>query len=332
MAYYPITEQGKDFIRTVCNGTGNSLLQGKSNAKINDPNNKDYNPDGVLPYCEPKTLPSKIWVANAKHNGIAITTNEQLGEALIDWYDKYGKLYEMDANVMAAQAYIESGYKIWNYPLTSTASGISQFTVEAMFDIIIQNSNKNVLPLMTQTEIDAIILGIYDSDKWKIEHTYKIYNVDSTGKKNRPIIHQNMINNPEIMIKAQFRYMKKIVTEKNSLASNVLFGYSRGPNFIQSTYTDTIKAAKSKGSNDYVNEGIDYVYKIFRVLGDNKYIVSNKKNIYFGYDKGEFGSNNRQNLGMNIPIINFNNYDADVAESQIKSINGNFVSVRPSML
>ena len=247
MAYTKLSEEGKRFIRKVCNGSGNSFLQGKSPYKTKN------NPHGVLPYCIPPTSPTYIWAGHPKFNGVPITTNDELANAIINWYDKYAKIYEIDANVVAAQGYQESGYKIWNYALTSTASGISQFIVEAVLSYIIWNIG--VSPGFTTDEINAITKNIIGENgaatptEKKSESTYSVST--TLGKKNRPILHQNIIDNPEIMIKAQCRYMRNNAN-KNSLASVSLFGYSRGPGYIKKTYTESIQSATN---GKYTTEG-----------------------------------------------------------------------------
>ena len=65
MAITSITEQGKAFIRSVCEGIGSSLLNGKNN-------------EGSLPYCYPETSPSKVWYSQAKYNGTLIKTNQEI--------------------------------------------------------------------------------------------------------------------------------------------------------------------------------------------------------------------------------------------------------------
>ena len=252
--YSELTQVGINFIRKKCEGNGNTLLRG-------------VNPEGVLPYCNPKTSSNKIWEAQAYYNNKLITTNQQLGEALINWYNKYGKLYEMNANVMAAQAYQESLYKIWNYAVTSSASGISQFKVETIWDYLFQNMVINIdNPIkMTDNEISAIKTGI--SGDINDINSYVVSTL--LGQQNRAIMHQNIINNPEIMIKVQFRYMKYIANKYNSLTSNVLFGYSRGPGYIKTTYVDTINTAIKIKKKGYEIEGVDYVYKIFKYLENN---------------------------------------------------------------
>ena len=281
MEYIPITNAGKQFIKDNCAPNKNSifpdLFQGKSPYKINDRANKYYNPNGVLPFTNPETLPTKIWTSDAKYNGKVIREQtspyEMLGNAIIEWYDKYSKLFLLNANFMAAQGYKESAYCLWAYPLTSTASGISQFTVEATFDVVI-NKNSNLKSLdsafsnsaFTDAEISAITDNINGNKS--LLNTYVVNN--DTGKGNRAILHQNIIDNPEIMIKAQCRYMRYISNKCKNIASSTLFGYSRGPSYAKPVYTDSIKAVDK--SSAYLSEGIDYVMGIFnRVHNDFKF-------------------------------------------------------------
>jgi len=262
MAVTKLTKAGEEFIRSKCNGSGNSKLRGSAADK------KGYsdNPTAVLPYCSPLTTTSKIWLSNPDINS-GIRTNDELGEALIKLYNKYAEIYQMDANIMAAQAYQESAYIVWNYAVNSTASGISQFTAGTIYGIVIVDKynefTDNERKAITKNTID------YTFESGKTPPKNKFVVQFSTGKKNRAILHQNIIDNPEIMIKAQFVYMKKISTKCNGLASCTLFGYSRGPGYVKSSsYSDAIAAAKGAG-NSYENEGIIYVYRIFKNLYDN---------------------------------------------------------------
>lgn len=263
-----LTEKGKEFIRKQCAGTGKSLLYGKSPYKVKDTSSKYYNPDGVLPFCDPPTSPTKNWLASPKFEGKTITTNADFGEALIKWYDKYAKLYLLDANVLAAQAFQESAYKAWNYPLTSTASGLCQFINDAVFDWIIDKSKyTSITPKFTDDEIALITKNIV-GNKNDFKATYSVGSLQ--GKQNRPILHQNVIDNPEIMIKAQCRFMRYVANRCDSLTSSVLFGYSRGPGNATKSYAESVAKAKvytSKG--DYHEEGVGYVYNIFKLLYDN---------------------------------------------------------------
>jgi hypothetical protein len=263
-----LTEKGKEFIRSKCSGSGNSLLYGKSAYKEKDTKSKYYNPDGVLPFCDPPTSPTKMWLASPKYGSKTITTNSEFGEALIQWYDKYAKLYFLDANVLAAQAFQESGYKAWNYPLSSTASGLCQFLNDSVFDWVIDKSKyTSVTPKFTDDEIAKITKNIV-GNKTNFKETYSVGSLQ--GKQNRPILFQNIIDNPEIMIKAQCRYMRYIANRCDSLTSSVLFGYSRGPGNATKSYAESIAKAKvytTKG--DYHEEGVDYVYKIFKLLYNN---------------------------------------------------------------
>ena len=291
-----LTEEGKAFIRKVCSdATSTSLIAGTSPDRIRDASSNLYNADGHLPFCYP-IQPPKIWTSHAKHNGAPITNNQQLGEALIDWFDKYGQQFGLDVNIIAAQAFAESGYKIWNYPLTSTASGINQFIMPTVYDMVINNSNFN------QTEKDALTVGW--SGSTTDPNTWGHNNLTLLSKRNRPFLHQNICDNPDIMIKAQFVYMKYISDNySKGIASSTLFGYSRGQGLVKPSYSTSVqKAAAYKPGSGYEMEGVNYVFRIFSLLGNKKYV----KYGYFGYDE----------LGMDKP---FDSYQAEVAETALRT-------------
>ena len=261
MATTKLSKEGKDFIRMKCSGSGKSKLRGDAS----DKGGYKYNPTGVLPYCSPLTDVSTPWISNPLING-GVTTNGELGEALIRWYNQYAEEYSMDANIMAAQAYQESAWIVWNYAVNSSASGISQFVAGTFYEAIMKNKRKD----FTNAELVALTQNMVDytySPGTPPENPFLVkYEL---GKKNRPILHQNIIDNPKIMIKAQFSYMKFISTRCDKMASCSLFGYNRGPYLTNSSsYSAWIAAAKSR-SNNYENEGIIYVYRIFKLLYNN---------------------------------------------------------------
>jgi len=282
MAYINLTNLGKNFITDVCKENGRSLLDGTN---------------GKLPYCQPPDT-GKTWYSHAKYNGIAISDNKALGIALIDWYNKYGDIFQMDANIIAAQAYIESSYKVWWYLTDSTASGISQIKSEDIYNIIVNNTYaEKELYRFTANEITAI------TKNWTGNVTNaNTYDVDmGEGKINRPVLHQNIIDNPEIMIKAQYCYMKFISKNSKGIASSALFGYNLGNELVYPSYSRSIQAAKDKYGNDYEEKGIEYVFNIFEILGDKE---NSSKHGYFGYeDKVRMKEN-------------FIKYNAEVAESE----------------
>lgn len=313
MAFIALTNQGEAFIRNVCKGDGNSLLRGNKPSVIKAENSDYYNPNGVLKYCYPEISADKVWISGTKDdNGNSITTNQELGECLIKWYNEYGKLFEMDANILAAQTYIESNYKIWTYALTSTASGISQFIVSTVYDVIISNKIATQVGFkFTDAEIAAITKNITGGDLKALD-TYKVSTI--LGKTNRPILHQNIIDNPKIMIKAQFVYMKYISKKCDGYASSTLYGYNRGHRYAYPSYTKSIEQTKINAPKDYEIEGINYVFKIFCLLG-KKYMPNDKSTVrgnslgYFGYD----GSiNSELNLRLDEP---FDSFTAQIVES-----------------
>ena len=160
-----LTNHGKTFIKNVTdyftrtNGD-NSLLSGKN---------------GILPYSDETT--NKIWTANViniKTNS-PITNNSQLGDYLIYLFDLYAKQYDIDANVIAAQAFEESEYRIWVYPNTgSTASSISQIVMRTMYEIIynkvwLTDEEKNkIISNLTNPDIKSSWKGVEKDKKINI--------------------------------------------------------------------------------------------------------------------------------------------------------------------
>jgi hypothetical protein len=251
MGAVKLKPEAEKYIRTICNGNGNSLLSGKNKY--------------VLPYCSPQSI-DVIWTSNPDING-GIKTNSELGEALIKWYNKYANIYQLDVNILAAQAYQESLFKVWNYAKTSTASGICQFISVTVFDVIM----RGLYGKFTDDERKAISRNVngytFAPNGTPPKNPFIVDN--ALGRENRAIIHQNIIDNPEIMIKAQFVYMNYISERCDKLASCALFGYNRGPGYVQSSsYVESINNATKKGGG-YEKEGIDYVYKIFKNLFEN---------------------------------------------------------------
>lgn len=300
---YILTKDGESFIMKACSGT-DSLLRGSN---------------GVMPFSYPEI--NKTWIAQPKDDGgKIITTNSDLGKQLIKWYNKYAEIFELDANILAAQAFQESKYALWIYPKKrensdndSTATSISQFLIGTLFEVVVKNvfASKEEYGF-TENEINAIINGC--SGNTSSAETFKVKN--KIGRYNRPIVHQNAMDNPEIMIKAQFAYMKYISNLSKNIASTALYGYNRGPGFIPKaypSYSQTINYTILKKGDDYPKEGIDYVFKIFNYLGNPesaKYTIDGTKfTNCFGYNKPPF------NIDCN--VANFNKYQAETDESNL---------------
>ena len=329
-----LTTEGEAFIREVCR-TKTNLLSGKFKTP--------------LPYADPPVSPTKIWecdIINPLNTTKKITTHDELASALIYWYNKYGEDFKIDPNVMAAQAYVESNFIMWAYVqsgrtsdgkiIGSTASGLCQFIMETVYDTIIRNLGEPKSP-ETLADIDKIVTPNMRNGLAKNSYLVRSDNPND-ARFNRAFLHQNVINNPEIMIKSQFRYMKMIADRTNNLTSSTLFCYNRGPAFAAKTYTATIeKCRNSKNySKEYYVEGVDYVLKTFSVLGDkdNKISLTGKrggfkpKGIYFGYDHLFLIKDDKNNVSNQLQYINpnFDVFVANVAESKIFNIDGGFES------
>jgi len=318
-----ITKEGVDFITHVCtvgmtgDKHGNTLLKGKNSYR--------------LPFCfQPQA--SQVWTCDIKipnsYGMLPVTTGNDLAQALIYWFNTYAQMFDLDANVIAAQAYAESGYYMWNYAGgDSTASGVNQFLSSTVYEVIVKNSGKQYTHVnyFTPEEVAKITNGLTQGT---IEGSYQPGgNTDAPSPahqvtwNNRPILHQNIINNPDIMIKAQCLYMSWISSRCNALTSSTLFGYSRGPGYSLKTYTDSIQLCASKVSQQALQEGLNYVLKIFGVLGDKNNFLGSKglgsyyKPVgkYFGYDESMGDSTKNLKLTQTFDPTN-----ANIAQSMMK--------------
>lgn len=278
-----LTEEGKLFIRTICSGDGNSKIMGKN----------EWN----LPFSTVEDTITVFTSHAVDHLGKPITTNKQLGEALIFWFDKYATEYDLDANIIAAQAYAESGYNIWTYAgRPSTASGIAQFVGLTFFDVVI--NNVGATPHLTPSEKAKLTLNVVNPT---LKSSYSNYTIGSDARNNRIKVHQNIIDNPDLMIKAQCKLMKFISNRNNGLASSALFAYNRGSMYKSTDYLSLVKHVTNDKGIEYIDEGVKYVERIFGFLGDrdNKRIssVNKPKGIWFGYKLDFDFENFNANLG-----------------------------------
>lgn len=274
-----LTKKGESFIREICKGSGNTLLSGKNKFP--------------LPFSENQNDPNIIYTSNAKNElGVPITSNKELAEALIYWFNFYSNKFKLDANVIAAQAYDESSYKLWDYDNKSTKCGISKILSKWVYRFILNRGGSFSGGFFSDEEKDRITKNI--------ENPYEILSYEYNGEitteysveiaiNNRLQLYQNMIDNLDIMIRAQCSIMKKLLDDNGSLLSNALFAYKIGVSLTGKTYPEIINNAADKFSDNYILHGSDYVQRIYRYLGDlnnDKVIgkIKKPKGFSFGYD------------------------------------------------
>lgn len=284
MGFKPLTGKGITFIRTVCKGSGNSLLSGKQKYALPNSGNPA----------------STIYTANATdNNGDPITKNSQLGEALIFWFNDYAQEFNLDANIMAAQAFIESKYALWAYSNTG-AQGLSQFLSGTLYDVAIGGFGdaSHISIEFSDDEKDRLTVNL-TNPKQQNSYVYKDSNPAlAIAKANKSPFFQNIMDNPDLIIKAQCRLMAGIGIKAANNAASSLYGYNQGSKRVSSTFTKTAKL--SENTRGY-EEGIQYIKKIFRVLGDVNNTDDKAKGIWFGY---------------NIDFT-FDSFEADVQTSNI---------------
>jgi len=185
-------------------------------------------------------------------------SQKEYGENLIKWFDEYSSFYGLDANIIAAQCYAESGYKVKvfsKYKGNINAMGISQFVLLTLNERLFTRRDKN---LITDEDVKAIVGDIeliYD----------KRFNTAVLPGSERKKILDNVGKNPNIMIKLQCNYMSQIGDFNKGLASTSLFVYNRGGyGRKHENYGEAIKKCKID-----ITEGVNYVDKIFNNLNKN---------------------------------------------------------------
>ena len=276
-----LTKTGEEFIKTICSGNGDSLIKGKY----------DYE----LPFTRTS---SSVYEAKAKNNdGKVITTNEELGNALIEWYNQYAEESNLDANILAAQGYVESGYRLWHYSKIHSGVGLADLVGVRIYKKIVKTNQSDSeeaasSPFFSDDEIDKITKNMTDPE---LIRSYKYRNSSDTTVNslniafdNRPILYQNIIDNPAISIKAQSIIMKEISARNKSLTANSLFAYNRNSKLVAETYQDLLNDAGKRFGDNFVKKGIDYVDFVFQCLADKNNSLIKKRfgkprGIWFGY-------------------------------------------------
>jgi len=255
-----ITEDGKKFIRKYCNGNSTTLLRGRNSNPLTFTDNINVSDD---------------WVSDPAING-GIHNNGDLANKLIEWYDKYCGIAGIDPNFLVAQTSVESGYfKVWAYPNQkpnaenkSSAMGLTQFLMSSFYEWSL-NPNKT-----TYEEITEIKFTSEEKERLKEGVESKYDNPASYGsseiyRKFRKHTFQNVVNNPELMVKMQVKYMAYIAKKYDNLASSALLGYNRGHDFVKKSYLDSVNDVRNRKDQDYTDDGIDYVKNIFNILYDS---------------------------------------------------------------
>ena len=121
-----LTKTGESFIKTICSGTStNTLISGKYR----------YN----LPLSDLQFVPTTFTADMKDRNGSGIGNNAQLGDELVFWFNKYAEEANIDANLLAAQAYIDSGYRAWHYDKINSGSGISNLAAIRVYSHIVNS-------------------------------------------------------------------------------------------------------------------------------------------------------------------------------------------------
>lgn len=303
MAYKALTKKGEEFIlnRCLANSTfGADRFNGKRSFALP----KSNVTQGTVFSSSPKD-----------EQQIPITTAEQLATNLISWFNRYSKLYALDANIIAAQAYAESGYNLWIYS-EGGAMGLSQFLDTAIYDTVVKNQatfQDDIGDLTNGMTGDLKDIRIYIPNFSTRDKTI-LSNADTTAtaKANRQVLFQNIINNPKIMIKAQCYVMSFIGQRNNNLASSSLFAYNRGGYLTSTSYDDMISKTQRSYGSEYIKEGVSYVNRIFNLLAGKEPFV----NVGFGYNI-DFTDANLQYLNIADLVVLSGDFPVSQAQERL---------------
>jgi len=264
-----LTEKGKEFIRFVANGTTNGLLVGRNT----------YN----LPFSFDNGTGSFV-ASPLSDNGQPITNDGELAESLISWFDEYALIYSIDANQMAAQLYAETKFKLWDYN-SNGGLGIGRITPNVLYGVLnnqsleIGSGDEPYLVPMSSTERDTIYNGLTGATPIELTDISISEGMESEIERavnNRILLHQNIINNPKIMIKAHFALMASIGIRNNNVTASAYLAYKINPtletqpaNSFDGGLPQAIrKIREDKDRFNKLSDGLNYSSSIFTLFAD----------------------------------------------------------------
>jgi len=308
MGFKPLTKQGEQFIRDACNANANNL-------------------SGSLPYAlgRSNSPANTVFTAKPMFNGVPISDSATLANALITWFNQYcsDNNYSLDANIIAAQTFVESGYQLWQYsnsgdPNKSSAMGISQLYDNEIWNLFFNGDGAAVTNPKDQSIFDAQQAAIsvnLNGDLTDIRNIVPFSTNSTTSTNlvaigNRSQLFQNIMNNAEIMIQTQCKYMSQLGVANNNLASSTLFAYAVSGDITSKTYNDAINYAVKLGLP--IRDGSNYVQNVFKVLGGRYKKTLNGFGKDYVYDSMLNDQANKNlsssviiNQGSNTPPIGF---------------------------
>lgn len=260
MQYLKLTEKAKDFITSVCDES-TDIFTKVTNSKLPKSNIKS----GV-------TFNATMF----DDNNVPIITNEDYAKNLIIWLEYYAEIFLVDPNIAAAQLYQESRFLPLSYSGRNTL-GVSGLVDYEIFNILFNASDK-----ISDSDVDKITVGItgdpYQIQTWipylnSRDGKTKSYLTDNiTAINNRPVLYQNLANNPKLGIYCQFYLLSQYGARNKNLAATSLFCYYVRSNESFDNYSLMLDFMKKKFNT--ISGPKDYVNKIFLRLSDFGYAIT----------------------------------------------------------
>lgn len=259
MGYVKITETGKKFITETC--VANTNL---------------FNNTQRIALPKSNAQPNTTYTAVIFDGNTPINTGKLFADYLIKYIEIYASQFLLDANIVAAQIYIESKFSPANFD-NHYKMGISGLIDYEFYSYIFDSNGKS--DTITTTDIQRFsknISGDTSNIKSYIPYlniknnTDKLNEIKSNksdtalAKYNRTILYQNIIDNPYLSIYIQCLLLSTYGGVNKNLASSSLLNYYLRSNQSGESYMDSVN--KNKKIFGDINLAVFYVDNIFKVL------------------------------------------------------------------
>lgn len=271
MGFKKITDSGIQLITETCKNKSNLFV---STHKFQLPKSNAAN--------------NAVYTAVIKDGDIDVDSAEKYATYIIKYINKYSEVFLLDANIIAAQIYVESGFSPVSYKKNNTL-GVCGLTDYEFVKYLFDDSDS-----LTSTDVNKFKLNISgDSSTIKTYIPYLNINQDDLDEKinktksnqkdnelaayNRPIMFQNIIDNPYLSIYVQCILISLYGSKNNNLASSSLLNYYLRSQESSGSYVELMnKNNKIYGNIDIA---LKYVEDTLKVLA-GKY-----PNLGYGFGK-----------------------------------------------
>jgi hypothetical protein len=279
MGFKKISDNGIKFITDVCKSYDN-IFTYKSNFDLpkSNSNLREFN---AIIFDDENT----------------IDTTDKYIQYLIKYINKYSEIFLLDANIVAAQIFVETKYSPLNFKKNYTFGLCGLIDYELVKYILEPNdtlTNNDVSKFLfnitgSSSQFKTFIpnLNITDEDNDENLNKETSNDIDNElARNNRIQLYRNIVNNPHLSIYVQCILLSLYASKNKNLASSTLLNYYLRSTQSSVSYLELIN--KNKRIYGNIDLGLKYVDDIFRALS-GKYPNQNNN---FGKDYQNIDFNN----------------------------------------